>query len=554
MAQKPLEGAPLVLMTIALSLATFMQVLDSTIANVAIPTIAGNLGASNSQGTWVITSFGVANAISIPITGWLAKRVGEVKLFTWATILFAIASWACGMSESLEMLIFFRVLQGVVAGPLIPLSQSLLLSNYPPAKRSIALSLWAMTVIVAPICGPILGGWISDNYHWGWIFFINVPIGAVVVMLTLQTLRLLAHQRQNRAAKLVRQAVAVQPGLLFRQPVGAGDIEAEALIRCQGGLRGFALRRLNRVAAARHQRSGKVILQLFHLIDAGAKQREPAQRARLLCLAERAGDAPQPLHFPAGGRQRTPAGQRVGVGKLAEGGETLLLRRDQRHHALTLLFAEAASGEACRSGGALLPRQLFALHKAEQRNQRAGNIGMAGGIRRFEHQVQQGADDLVERLHRLRLIALARQHLRAQAWQRRQRLQRGGDQIAEAAVAGMGGSGRQRLGKASDRRAHLTLARQTLLGKQPPLRADPDIAGTTLALKLMDQFAQRRNQLAGVQQPLQAGDVAVARCLEVCQRVGHGDHLLLRVALFGQNEAKAVPVYRKSAIALTRIF
>ena len=189
MAQAPLKGMPLVLMTIALSLATFMQVLDSTIANVAIPTIAGNLGASNSQGTWVITSFGVANAISIPITGWLAKRIGEVKLFTWSTILFALASWACGMSKSLEMLIFFRIIQGIVAGPLIPLSQSLLLNNYPPAKRSIALSLWAMTVIVAPICGPILGGWISDNYHWGWIFFINVPIGVVVIMLTLQTLR-----------------------------------------------------------------------------------------------------------------------------------------------------------------------------------------------------------------------------------------------------------------------------------------------------------------------------------------------------------------------------
>jgi predicted MFS family arabinose efflux permease len=129
--QKPLEGAQLVIMTIALSLATFMQVLDSTIANVAIPTIAGNLGSSLSQGTWVITSFGVANAISIPITGWLAKRVGEVKLFLWSTVAFAIASWACGMSNSLTMLIFFRVIQGIVAGPLIPLSQSLLLSNYP---------------------------------------------------------------------------------------------------------------------------------------------------------------------------------------------------------------------------------------------------------------------------------------------------------------------------------------------------------------------------------------------------------------------------------------
>ncbi len=105
--QKPLEGAQLVIMTIALSLATFMQVLDSTIANVAIPTIAGNLGSSLSQGTWVITSFGVANAISIPITGWLAKRVGEVKLFLWSTTAFAIASWACGVSNSLTMLIFF---------------------------------------------------------------------------------------------------------------------------------------------------------------------------------------------------------------------------------------------------------------------------------------------------------------------------------------------------------------------------------------------------------------------------------------------------------------
>ncbi|MCL9669520.1 multidrug efflux MFS transporter permease subunit EmrB [Rosenbergiella epipactidis] len=186
--RKPLEHAQLVLMTIALSLATFMQVLDSTIANVAIPTIAGDLGASNTQGTWVITSFGVANAISIPLTGWLARRFGEVKLFVASTAAFAIASWACGMSNTLTMLIVFRVIQGVVAGPLIPLSQSLLLNNFPPAKRSMAMSLWAMTVIVAPICGPILGGWISDNYHWGWIFFINVPIGIVVVVLALKTL------------------------------------------------------------------------------------------------------------------------------------------------------------------------------------------------------------------------------------------------------------------------------------------------------------------------------------------------------------------------------
>jgi len=207
--QKPLEGAALVIMTIALSLATFMQVLDSTIANVAIPTIAGNLGSSLSQGTWVITSFGVANAISIPITGWLAKRLGEVKLFLWSTILFVIASWACGMSKSLEMLIFFRVIQGIVAGPLIPLSQSLLLNNYPPAKRSLALALWSMTVVVAPICGPILGGYISDNYHWGWIFFINVPIGGIVVMLALQTLRGRETKIQQRRVDAIGLALLV---------------------------------------------------------------------------------------------------------------------------------------------------------------------------------------------------------------------------------------------------------------------------------------------------------------------------------------------------------
>ncbi|MDR0805760.1 MAG: multidrug efflux MFS transporter permease subunit EmrB [Enterobacteriaceae bacterium] len=181
---KPLEGAKLGWLTLALALATFMQILDSTIANVAIPTISGNLGASLSQGTWVITSFGVANAISIPLTGWLAKRIGEVRLFLISTILFVIASWLCGISNSLEMLIFSRVIQGVVAGPIMPLSQSLLLNNYPPQKRSMALALWSMTVTVAPIFGPILGGWISDNYHWGWIFFINVPVGIAVVVIT----------------------------------------------------------------------------------------------------------------------------------------------------------------------------------------------------------------------------------------------------------------------------------------------------------------------------------------------------------------------------------
>ena len=195
---RPLEGIALALLTLALSMATFMQVLDTTIANVAIPTIAGNLGASSSQGTWVITSFGVANAISLPLTGWLAKRFGEVRLFLWSTALFVIASWLCGMAQSLELLILFRVLQGLVAGPMIPLSQSLLLSSYPPKKRGMALSLWSMTVIVAPIFGPILGGWISDNYHWSWIFLINVPFGLLCALVCWKNL----HKRETPTFKL----------------------------------------------------------------------------------------------------------------------------------------------------------------------------------------------------------------------------------------------------------------------------------------------------------------------------------------------------------------
>lgn len=211
---KPLQGGTLAILTLALSLATFMLVLDSTIANVAIPTIAGDLGASSSQGTWVITSFGVANAISIPITGWLAKRFGEVRLFLIATLLFVLASWLCGIANSLEMLIVFRVLQGAVAGPIIPLSQSLLLNNYPPEKRGMALAFWSMTIVVAPICGPILGGWISDNIHWGWIFFINVPIGLAVVLISWKVL-------EGRESRISHQPVNTVGLILLALGVGA---------------------------------------------------------------------------------------------------------------------------------------------------------------------------------------------------------------------------------------------------------------------------------------------------------------------------------------------
>nr|WP_063570589.1 DHA2 family efflux MFS transporter permease subunit [Luteibacter rhizovicinus] len=167
----------LALSTIGLSLATFMQVLDTTIANVSLPTIAGNLGVSSNQSTWVIPSFAVSNAIALPLTVFLTRRFGETKLFVMATLLFSMASFLCGIAQSMTMLIVFRAIQGAVAGPMYPITQSLLISIYPPAKRGMALALLAMVTVVAPIAGPILGGWITDNYTWPWIFFINVPIG-----------------------------------------------------------------------------------------------------------------------------------------------------------------------------------------------------------------------------------------------------------------------------------------------------------------------------------------------------------------------------------------
>jgi DHA2 family multidrug resistance protein len=187
--EQPFRPPSLVLATIGLSLATFMQVLDTTIANVALPTIAGNLAVSAEQGTWVITSFAVSNAIALPLTGWMSRRFGEVRLFLTATILFVIASLLCGLAHSMGFLIGFRTLQGFVAGPMYPITQALLISIYPPSKRGLALALLAMVTVVAPIAGPILGGWITDNYSWPWIFYINIPIGLFAVAVVYQQLR-----------------------------------------------------------------------------------------------------------------------------------------------------------------------------------------------------------------------------------------------------------------------------------------------------------------------------------------------------------------------------
>ncbi|MFI4983129.1 MAG: DHA2 family efflux MFS transporter permease subunit, partial [Nevskiales bacterium] len=144
---------------------------------VSIPTIAGDLGVSADQGTWIITSFAVANGVSVPLTGWLMQRYGVVRTFVFSVLMFTIASFLCGVAWSLPSLIFFRVLQGAVSGPMIPGSQALLISLFPPEKKGTALAIWSMTTLVAPIAGPILGGYISDNYPWPWIFLINLPVG-----------------------------------------------------------------------------------------------------------------------------------------------------------------------------------------------------------------------------------------------------------------------------------------------------------------------------------------------------------------------------------------
>jgi DHA2 family multidrug resistance protein len=174
----------MILGTISLALATFMNVLDTSIANVSLSTIGGDLGVSTTQVTWVITSFGVANAIAVPLTGWLSQRFGAVRLFTASIVMFSIASLMCGLATSLQELIAFRVLQGAVAGPMIPLSQALLLSSFPKAKAGMALAIWSATTLVAPVMGPLLGGWITDNISWPWIFYINIPVGVFAAVVT----------------------------------------------------------------------------------------------------------------------------------------------------------------------------------------------------------------------------------------------------------------------------------------------------------------------------------------------------------------------------------
>ena len=187
--QPQLNGAMLWVAAIVLAMANFVAVLNMTIANVTVPNMAGALGAASTQGTWVITSYAVAEAITVPLTGWLAARFGGVLVFTIAVEMFGLSSLLCGMSSSLGMLIGMRVLQGISGGPLMALSQTLLLRIFPKEKSMQAMGLWAMTTLLAPVAGPVLGGWLCDNHSWSWVFFINVPMAAAFGVIAWTLLR-----------------------------------------------------------------------------------------------------------------------------------------------------------------------------------------------------------------------------------------------------------------------------------------------------------------------------------------------------------------------------
>src|ERR1700674_5640023 len=172
------------LIAVSVMLATFMEVLDTTVVNVSLPHIAGSLSATIDEATWALTSYLVANAIILPMTGWLASLFGRKRLLMMSVVGFTAASFLCGLAPTLGSLIFFRVVQGATGGALQPLSQAVLLEAFAPKDRGKAMGFWGLGIVVAPILGPVLGGWLTDSYSWRWVFYINIPVGIASIVMT----------------------------------------------------------------------------------------------------------------------------------------------------------------------------------------------------------------------------------------------------------------------------------------------------------------------------------------------------------------------------------
>jgi DHA2 family multidrug resistance protein len=199
---------------LTVTMATFMEVLDTSIANVSLPHIAGNLSASHEESTWVLTSYLVSNAIILPISAWLSTIIGRKRFYMTCVALFTCSSFLCGLAPSLGMLIFFRVLQGVGGGGLQPSEQAILADTFPASKRGMAFAVYGMAVVVAPAIGPTLGGWITDNFNWRWIFYINVPIGILSLLLTNRVVEDPPHLQRERERRKSMSADYIGLGLI----------------------------------------------------------------------------------------------------------------------------------------------------------------------------------------------------------------------------------------------------------------------------------------------------------------------------------------------------